>query len=101
MIDQPQASDVYELVYQQAPLLKRWARAIAVLALSLASAVTGTSGPNNPGGRTVAVKDLRTGKVVLELQEALGDDNSTTATALSNDLQSMTATDFGDKWLEL
>lgn len=100
MIDQRQASEVYELVYQQAPLLKRWARAIVVAALSLASAASGTSGPNNPGGRTVGVKDRRTGKIVIELQEALGDDTSATLSTLSSDLHSMTATDFGERWLD-
>lgn len=94
------ATDRYRIVVEEPATTKRWLRGFGTLLANVAGWVEGlTTGPTNPGGRTVRVADQRTGETVFEFVEEFGDDARMALATVQHDLDTKTIAEFEAAWL--
>lgn len=92
--DQP-ASEVYEIVFEDASGPKSWFRSALVLIVGV---FTMGSSPANPGGAIISVRERESGNEIFRHIESPGDDEGHLLNGIEQDLAAMTAADFAARW---
>lgn len=94
---QDRAADRFEIVVRQDRTVKGRLR---TLALALMQLITAGGAPSNPGGRTIASVDRRTGQTLVRHFESLGEDDGLVPKAMRDDLESCSVEEFLARWAD-
>ena len=94
------ASDVYEIVLEEAAAPKRFLRSLYVLITSFFASLTNDFAPVNPGGTIVSVRRIDTGAEAFRHIEDLGDDEAHLIDSIRTDLATMTVEEFDARWVD-